>query len=59
MVMKVEMQKYRKLGDGESLGSSDKWDLKREQGEGLLHNIGDSARHLIGKHPEEPQEFAI
>ena len=37
MVMKVEMQKYRKLGDGESLGSSDKWDLKRERGEGLVY----------------------
>ena len=33
----VEMQKYRKLGDGESLGSSDKWDLKRERGEGLVY----------------------
>ena len=37
MVMEVEMQKYRKLADGESLGFNDKWDLKREIGEGPVY----------------------
>ena len=50
MVMKVEMQKYRKLGDGESLRFNDRIEEGARGRSSLHNNTGDSASHLIGKH---------